>query len=256
MSNNPKIIFGELTGNSETQTETTHHQHWINLAKQTITKPELLKDLTIPNISDHPDRIATQIDEWIKPHTEFGESTDLNNKVGNLKYLSRVMYSDMFQISIPSEQGDMGIMSLGGVISHVDNDNDLRDKLESKGRYTRSIEEKYLLRCLNARKNVDEKIKKILNNAASDESIKRIGETLGIKDLDDSQTVESLFKATWEQLRQEEPEILKTSDQDTLQKYVDKLAEVRSIPEFQFIFSSPFWYEAVDIAVKNQEVRE
>ncbi len=59
-------------------------------------------------------------------------------------------------------------------------------------------------------------------------------------------SIEAMFKLTWESLRIEEPEILKTSDTETLQKYVEKLIEIRSIPEFQFIFSSPFWFEAVN----------
>ncbi len=137
MSDNPTGINHGEQKNGRENIQVNQNRHWVDLAKKVSIKPDLLDKIIIPNLSGRPDMMNEWVDGWIKPQTEFGESTDPTDLIGNLKYLSRVIYSDMYQVSVLSEGGNIGVMSLGGVITHVEFDEKLYLELQDKNRYTR-----------------------------------------------------------------------------------------------------------------------
>lgn len=252
MSDAPNLIIAEaMTFNEKLQN--TNTQHWVSIAKHVVSNPERLDYIIIPNLTGRTKKMNEWVEEWIKPRLESRESVNPTDTVGNLNYLARVVYSEMYQISVPGEESNIGVMSLGGVISHVTFDNNLYRKLN--GKIIRNKDESFQFFGLKCKKTVDEEIGNILTEKISEESATKIFQALGINETK-PETIESMFKITWDHLSKEEPTIHLISDENMLRSYVNKLVEIRSIPEFQFIFSSPIWYEAVEITIKSQEIKE
>lgn len=98
--------------------------HWSSEFNHYLVKNQFLieKDANLLTSESGRLDVPTQIwkdkiSEWQKTQIGFGESTNNDDALGVNKYLSRVIYEEMFQISKPDNSG---IMSTGGVITHID----------------------------------------------------------------------------------------------------------------------------------------
>lgn len=234
-----RIVFGSTAQENDSTNRPNHWAIEFNhyLVINNVLKPDQANILTSESqvdMSVPSELLENNIKKWQQPQTGFGESTDMGDPVGVNRYLSRLIYEEMFQISQPDGSGSQ-ITSAGGLITHID-----------KGSIPGDEDNKKVKFLINSANRVRTELGDKLNANLSEGSKNDIAKSLGIDVNDLPITVEECFIKTWNILKEDIIKTLKTNEKDVSKEYLKKLLSIRSVPEFQFLFKSPFFWITLD----------
>jgi hypothetical protein len=241
MSDKTRIVFAEDITPVE-QNNTTQIGHWskdfnhylVSYGYMTPGQSNLVYNNLHP-LEKHNDIQQEKIDLWIKPQTVFGEKVDFNDKLGINRYLSRVIYEEMFQISQPHGEGGAQITSAGGLLTHIDEDAQTSIK-----------ESKHANFLINASNKLRGELSIELNSKVTTDSALKIASALGIDIKDVPEKVEECFIKSWDILSNNILKVMSSKNEGEVSNYLRKLLAVRSLPEFQFLFRSPFHWITIE----------
>ncbi len=248
----PRIIFGdgeqdEAAARCEEDTKT--YSHWLLEARDFLLSRGYLERgqltaMRMPDLSQAKTEMMRELTQnWIRPRDVLieespgiGEQSEME-LVASLRWLTRVIYEEMYQISRLNGDTQEGVLSAGGLITHVD----LNVQVAGADLLMASVETKYQGRLANSLSTLYERHQPNFMATLSQESTARLNQVFDFPK--EEVDVYSAYRSIWQVLRERINDVLQSQDMQVLSQALKILLTVRSMPEFQFLFSCPFWWE-------------
>ncbi len=228
------------------ETEARVYSHWLLEAKEFLLSQkylnnEQLQAMAVSDLTKADTEIMKNlVQEWIKPRSFFGEAAPQTptpserELMSVLNWLVRVVYEEMYQINKPEDGKIKGIQSAGGLLTHVD----LNAEVMGADLLIASLETKHKANLVRSANALYQRRTTELQTNLSAKSLVKLKETFGLAE--DAKDVYTVYREIWDVLREKIDKVLNSRNIQVLEQTLKMLLTVRTTPEFQFLFTSPF----------------